>query len=628
MKLSLNVNRTMSDFTDLINPCDDFDNHVNAVWKEQNPTPDDYSLWNNFSILVEKNINRLKGILESSNSKNLAILYSQGNDVANRQNIKSVMEKISVLTMEFKLHFLLKYRLSTSISMISRPDKKNSERNVLHMGPGSLGLPDRDYYFSENMEDKRDEYIKFMTTIFNYLDMDASLITDLYNFEKKLAEARFTKTELRDPFITYNPITFTELDKKYSFTDFNKIFDTLNISKNETIILTQPKYFDKLQQLVQTEPKIYNLYLKWHTILDTLNYCDDTAYNFYHNFYKKILTGQTEIKPRWKRVINIVDENLGELLGRDYVTKYFDAKAKNIALDMVKIIILVLRKRIEDLDWMQAETKKMAYEKLDKLTVKIGYPDKWKDYSKLNLSNDKTYFENILECWRWDTETNLAKCYQPSDPTEWHMSPQTVNAYYNPTMNEIVFPAGILQEPFFDINYGPGENFGSFGAIIGHEITHGFDDKGKLYDAFGNLKTWWTEQDTEIYNSRTMILREQFDKYIVEGVKVNGSLTLGENIADLGGLTISYYSMLEYVKNNSDEFISVQKKLFFYQWAKSWRCNYRIPELKKRVLTDFHSPAFLRINGIVKNMPEFCECFGMFPSNRLYLADKDRAKIW
>jgi len=563
---------------------------------------------------------RLREILVSTNNAKLATLWNQGNDevALNKLSLEDVMKNVATLTGDYQLHRLLEYGISTSINIYATSDKKNSGRNVLYVEPGSLGLPDRDFYFAEAMADKRTAYKKFISTLITGSE-------SLYEFESTLAEHMLTRTELRNPELTYNIIEFKDLNSTYPLLNFEKIFETFGLPKTDVIVLTQPKYFNKLHSLMKTAPDTYKLFLKWHAMLDCIKYCDDASYEIYYEFYLKFLLGQAEKKPKWKRVISVIDANIGELLGKEYVKRHFSERSKMLAIDMIRNIVSELRKRIGLLDWMSAATKMKAYEKLDRLIVKIGYPDVWKDYSGLKLDNERTYFENILECSRWGVGDNLSKCYKPVDKTEWHMTPQTVNAYYNPSMNEIVFPAGILQQPFFSEDYDPGQNFGSFGAIVGHEITHGFDDKGKLYDADGNLNTWWTDKDSEIYETKTKILQDQFDGYDIDGVKINGKLTLGENIADLGGLTISYYAMLEFLKGTD---VGEQKKRFFYQWATSWGCNYQLTDLKNRIYTDPHSPAYLRVNGIVRNMIEFYDCFGMKAEHKLYLPEEHRAKIW
>ncbi|AYV81860.1 MAG: peptidase M13 [Harvfovirus sp.] len=617
--------------TDTIHPCDDFDNHVNAKWKEAHPIPAEYSSWNNFTGLAEQNFDRLKEILVSTNCSRLSTLWNQGNDedALNSTNLKYQTGVLASLTADYSIERLLEYSISNAIKLYSTIDSKNSARNVLYLAPGSLGLPDRDFYFAESTADKRLAYKKFISTMLVNAGLSGGDAQEIYDFETELASSMLTRTELRDPHLVYNPISYDALCSKYSVFDWDKIFDSLKLVKTDLIIMTQPKYFDKLSELMTSNLAPYKKFLVWHGILEMAQYCDDVSYEIYYAFYLNFLSGQAEKKPRWKRVIKVIDENIGELLGKEYVKRFFSEKSKKLALEMVAGIFGQLRKRIGGLDWMMDETKAKAFEKLDKFSVKIGYPDVWKDFSGLRLSSEKSYFENILECNRFEVMKNFSKCYLPVDKTEWLMNPHTVNAYYYPPMNEIVFPAGILQEPFFSEFYDPGQNFGSFGAIIGHEITHGFDDKGKLYDADGNLNTWWTATDSEIYESKSKVLQDQFSNYEVEGLKVNGELTLGENIADLGGLTISYYSLMEYISGSGDEQYTLeQKKKFFYQWAISWAGNYQPTELKNRIITDPHSPATLRINGILRNMKEFHECFDMKTTNKLFLEESLRAKIW
>ena len=616
---------------------DDFDNFVNEKWKKENPIPDDYSRWNNFIILGETTLFRLKEILDNTNEKNLSILWKKGNDENSLNNHKftEIIKSVKTITDDYKIHKLLEYDISCPIKIHSYNDKKDSKTNILYINPGYLGLPDRDYYFVESMKEKRTEYLKFMKKVLIHsliiTEKDNDQLKELYDFELKLAESRLTCVELRNPHLTYNIFTYDELCNKFPCIDFKSIFENLKLPKDKKIVLSEPKYFEKLQNLSETKPDIFKLFLKWIALLDSLCYCDETTYNIYYEFYLKCLLGQKEKKVKWKQVLTVINSTLGEILGKIYVSKYFDEESKKLILEMTNRMLKQISKRIDKLDWMSSETKAKAQEKLKRFTVKIGYPDKWTNFNDLQLSDDLTYYENVLLCKKWHVSDNLKKCYKPMDPDEWHMNPQTINAYFNSSMNDIVFPAGILQEPFFSKKYEIGQNYGSVGAVICHEITHAFDDKGKLYDADGNLNKWWTDEDDKKFSEKVQILVSQFNNYKIDDTNVNGSLTLGENIADLGGLSIAYDSLMEYMNSDekfTDELKLKQAKNLFYHWATVWRCNYNSEFLKNALLTDPHSPAFLRINGIVRNMDEFYETFKITKDDKLYIEPEKRAKIW
>lgn len=626
--------------TNSISPANDFDAHVNKIWKENNPIPSDQVVWNNFSVLNEENAQRVKNILDdicssSTLSKSdalLKILWEKGNNEKKLNeipvnNILSVINTMCKNQNVYSLFKLLQHNIRCPLNISTYNDEKNSARNILYISPGSLGLPDKDFYILDSMKEKCDEYKKFMKKMLDHVyenkQNNENRVLDLYNFEEKLAAVKLSRADIRDPYLTYNVMSFNELVEKYSNINWAEIFEGLGIVKNDVIVVTQPLYFEKLNELTQSS--VYQNYLEWLTILDCAPFCDDKTYEIYFDFYNKFLSGQDKQKPRWKRVLAVINSRIGELVSKKFVTKYFDEQSKDLALQMTYKILAEFRKRIENAEWMGSTTKQKAYEKLDTFIVKIGYPDKWKSFKKLQLYPDKSYYENILLCGKWDVDDELSECYKPVDKTKWHMNAHTVNAYYNSSQNEIVFPAGILQKPFFDKNASLCENYGGFGAVIGHEITHGFDDKGKLYDAHGNLNTWWEKNDEDEFKNKAQVLEEQFNNYKVQDMNVNGKLTLGENIADLGGLTLA----LEAVKSIGDnENMSEYIKNVFYQWALIWRCNYKPEEMKNRILIDPHSFAFLRVNGIVKNLSEFYESFDVKENDEMYLPPSKRAKIW
>jgi len=354
-------------------------------------------------------------------------------------------------------------------------------------------------------------------------------------------------------------------------------------------------------------------------------YLNDTVSLMRHGFYGKVMSGQQEQKPRWKRVYHAINSSIGQIVGKKYVARHFPPQSKAQVLDMINRMMRVLESRINSASWMQEDTKAAAIKKLGTIVVKIGYPDQWEDFSELSLTSD-TYCLNMIECDRWETVKDLKKCYKAVDKTEWHMTPQTVNAYYNPCQNEIVFPAGIIQPPMYGDSLAA--NFGGIGAVICHEITHGFDDKGALFDHNGNLENWWTEQDKSNFEEAAEKVKVHFSEYVVEGMNVNGDLCLGENIADLGGLGISLEALRLYLEETDHPDTEGELKKVFYNWATIWRNNIRADEAKKRIVTDPHSPGHVRVNGIVKNIPCFYQLFDVKEGDSMYLDPEKRGKIW
>ena len=618
---------------------EDFYNFINYEWLKENPIPNEYTKWGNFHVLHEQNQSRLREMLESEAStdeqKKLNILWNKGLD-AETLNKEGHMHLVTLFD-KFKLDddfdtclvSLLKYNFSFLFDMEAYTDFKDSTRNVLYFDVMGLGLPDRDYYLLEKMQDKRDKYKEFLQKFLNHFKLETKM-EDVYNFEEEVAKIKLSKAERRDPKKIYNEFTFDKLKEDFPGVCWDLLFKEFNIPTNDKIIITEPTYFTYLSNLILDAKNNDNMsklknFFKYKLVKSACSYVDDETYDLYFEFYGKDLFGQKEPKQRWKRVLSTVEGILGEVLSKSYVDKYFSEDQKLSCTSMIKEIVKTYESRIKNLDWMSEVTKTKALDKLNKFNVKIGYPDKWTDFSKLNISESLTYYENMLESFKWSFEHNFEKLYKPVDKLEWHMNAHDINAYYSPTMNEIVFPAGILQEPFYSASQSLAENLGGIGAVIGHEITHGFDDKGRLYDLHGNLNDWWTEDDAKNFDERSKKLEELFNSFSYFGLNVNGKLTLGENIADLGGITLSLKTIERLVE--PENYKNEMQKLF-EQWAKVWRCNITEDTLKNQLLTDPHSPTQLRVNGILCNLDEFYETYNIKEGDKMYVKPELRSKIW
>jgi putative endopeptidase len=520
----------------------------------------------------------------------------------------------------------------------SGQDDKNSTMVIANAYQGGLGLPDRDYYTKDDEASKklRDAYVAHVTKVFGLLGASsedaARHAKTVMAIETSLAKPARTRVELRDPQKNYNKMTAVELQKLMPDFKWDDYFKTLNVASPSAINVGQPEFFKAANTVFKTVSlDDWKTYLRWHLIRDTApalskNFVDE---NF--DFYLKTLTGAQELKPRWKRVVTATDGELGEALGKLYVADHFPPEAKKRALEMVNNLKEALADRINAATWMDEKTRQEALKKLAAFTVKIGYPDKWRDYSALKIDRGP-YVLNVLRGDQFETNRELKKIGQPVDRTEWGMSPPTVDAYYNPNLNEIVFPAGILQPPFFNPNADDAVNYGGIGAVIGHEMTHGFDDQGRQYDPVGNLRDWWTPAAAKAYTERSKAIVAQYAAYEpLPSLHINGELTQGENIADNGGLTIAYAAFQKALAKHPqgankkiDGFTPDQR--FFLAWAQIWRNNQRDEDLKLRLNTDPHSPGEFRCNGPLSNMPEFQKAFNLPDDSKM--VRKDRTAIW
>ena len=624
----------------------DFYKFVNQDWMIKNKIPPDYQKWSNFNILYDNNMNKIRTLLDKikgprNEFESLEILYNQGLDTDKINSISCInyvapylkiintsSSKNELLDNIFNIHVL--HNFNTPYQMFSGLNFNDSANNILYISTGGLGLPDREYYFSVEKIEFTEKYKIFLKAINEKFSLNID-INNIYEIEKNLAKFTYTKVEARDPCIINNPISYKNVKNMFPsipINILNNYLKKMNINLEDKVInITNIKFFENYNKLWKDlSLEVWKEYYIMRFLIDISSYINSDIENLRWNFYDKILSGVLKMKPRWKIVVDNCNSKMGFLIGKLFVKKYFSKEAKKVVLEIVKYIKKELSKRLNNLEWMSPPTKKNALEKLDKINVKIGYPHKWKNYSGLNLSRNNSYLENNLKCLLFERNYNLNKLYKIRNPDEWFMHPQDVNAYYSPSYNEIVFPSGILQEPFFSLEADTGENFGGIGSVIGHEIIHAFDDQGRKYDSMGNLKNWWNNNDIKEYNKKTELLVQYFSNCKLHNKNINGKLTLGENIADLGGVITSFYSLLSYLKDNPSKdkvtfgFNVLQN--FFINYAKVWRSNIRKEEEIKRLITDPHAPPIFRVNNILYNLKEFYQVFN------LNIPDRNFIKIW
>ena len=503
-----------------------------------------------------------------------------------------------------------------------------------------LGLGERDYYLSPDAKIKEG----YLTMVENLLELseygemtnnagkEKALASKVWTVESALAKIFIDKNELRDPVKTNNVMTMADAAQLMTVIDLNKYIETIVPSKVDEVNVVLSSYFTSLNKFLATQDiNAIKAYLAWNVINEAAPFLSDNFVDASFEFYGKVLSGKEENRERWKRVINTVSSLLAEPVGQLYVEQYFPAEAKERMLTMISNLRTALGERISNVTWMSQETKQKALEKLEAVIVKVGYPDKWRDYSGLTIEKD-SYYANVLRAVKFESEYRLSKIGKPVDPSEWLMSPQTVNAYYNPTTNEICFPAAILQPPFFDMNADDAVNYGAIGVVIGHEMTHGFDDQGRQYDKTGNVNDWWTEEDSKNFVNQAQVLVDHFNGIeVLPGLHADGQFTLGENIADNGGLNTSFVA-LQHAKEQGtvqemmDGFTANQR--FFIAYANVWANNIRDEEIARRTKTDPHSLGMWRVNGTLPHIDAFIEAFNIQPGDKMYLAPEKRAKIW
>lgn len=637
------------------NPGDDFYEYVNAKWIASHPIPADKSRFASFDELDELSNTTLHKVMEDaaaaksekgSNTQKVGDFWFSGMDTvaieqAGMEPLKPYIAKIDaietsddLIKVAAEMHGM--YNFPIFSNWVSQ-DAMNSSEQILELWQGGLGMPDRDYYVRPDAksEQLRKDYVQHIANLFKLSGVDSEVAQSnaemIMRLETQLAEASMRRVDMRDPYAIYNKMTKEDLNVLAPAINWNLYFTEIKAPEFTSLNVAQPAFFTQVNALMKSVPlNDWKTYMQFHLLNFAAGYLssDFVAENF--DFYQKKLGGVQEMKPRWKRVVQEANNGLGEALGQEYVKVAFSPESKERMKVMIEDLRASLSERIDQLEWMSDSTKLMAHQKLDAISIKIGYPDKWRDYSTLEIDRGP-YVLNVIRANEFESKRNMDKIGKPVDKTEWGMSPQTVNAYYNPSNNEIVFPAAILQPPFFDPNADDALNYGGIGAVIGHEITHGFDDQGRQFDAEGNLKQWWTMDDDTRFKDRANVVVTQFNSYCpLDSVCIDGMLTLGENIADFGGLTVAYNAFKrtdEYKSETSiDGFTPSQR--FFIGFARIWAGAYREESMRTQLLTNPHSPGKWRVNGTLTNMPEWYEAFGIKEGDKLYKPENQRAMIW
>ncbi len=647
---------TEADMDLTFSPKSNFYFYANGGWMKNNPLPNDKSRFGAFDKLAEENRDKVKLVIETAAATNspsgtinqqIGDFYASGMDTtaietAGLAPINSYLEEIDAIqTREQLLQAIGKMQrlqLSPLFYFFAEGDNKNSNMMIANIYQGGLGMSDRDYYTDngERAEKIRTAYSKYLTTLWSYLGNDSLVAKqksdEILAFETKIAKASNSMLENRDPQKTYNKFTLAEMQTMNPDFNWPTLFKDMGIEAPAEINVNQPRFLKDVDQLIKNEPiEILKDYLTIHMIREVSPYLPKKFVDARFDFFGKVLSGQPQIEPRWKRVLNTTSGALGEGIGQLFVQKYFPAEAKQRMETLVENLRVAFAQRIKQLSWMSDSTKVRALEKLNAIGVKIGYPNKWRDYSGLEIRRDQ-YLANVLRSNEFDFVYITNKIGKPVDHEEWQMTPQTVNAYYHPVYNEIVFPAAILQPPFFYIDGDDAVNYGAIGVVIGHEMTHGFDDQGRQYDATGNLNDWWTAEDAVKFNDRTKLLVDQYNKIqITDSIHANGELTLGENIADLGGLLIAYQAYQNSLENKPkpadiDGFTDSQR--FYLGYARIWAQNIRNEEMLRRVKEDVHSLGEHRVLTPLKNVQTFLQSFNVVDGDTMNLDPALRANIW
>ena len=648
-------------------PNEDFFKHVNGKWLENTEIPNDRVRWGSFDELRQKTDEDALAILKSAMADNkdlqtIEVLPGSDQEKAvhlfqtimdsvsrNSQGIKPLkpyLEKISKIKNINDLQaYLIEMEPTGGAGFFGfgvGADRKNSNINAGYLGTGRLGLPDRDYYVKDDNDskEKRQKYVEHITRMLQYLgdseDVANAQAKQILAFETRLAEPRMDKVDRRDARKRYNPRSVNDLQKMAPAINWSDYFKGIGVKSIDTVIVSEIKYMKALQNiLAENNVSDWKAYLRWSALNRTADMLTDDLEKANWDFYSQTLRGAKEQRPKEERALQTLNGSIGEALGKLYVDKKFPPEAKAKAEEMIQNVIKAYEKRINALDWMSEDTKKKAIEKLLATKIKIAYPDKWKDYSALEIKSAEeggTYLENMLNTAKWNFNKDLKDLGNPVDKSEWFMAPQVVNAYFNPSYNEIVFPAAILQPPFYNYTADDAVNYGGIGAVIGHEISHSFDDSGSRYDKDGNLNNWWTDEDLKQFEALGSQLAEQYDKLeVLPGVFINGKFTLGENIGDLGGVNAAYDALqISFEKNGRPENIDgfTPEQRFFMSWATVWRTKSRDEALNNQIKTDPHSPGMNRAVQPLLNIDEFYEAFDIKETDKMYLPPEERVKIW
>ena len=636
-----------------VRPQDDFYRYVNGTWLDNTKIPEDQSTYGSFNALRDKarddvrviieESSKQKNLLEGSDSQKVGDLYNSFMDeesleILGVSPVKSDLEEIDKILDHDSLavHFarMQKTRVDSPYGFGVSNDSKNPTEYIAYFGQSGLGLPERAYYLNEDdkSKDLRSEYVghlEKMFELFGFKEVE-SIASKVMAIETSIAKIHWTMVDRRDRDKTYNKLSKKDLRKLAPNLNWSFYLEEAGLANQEYFVVREKSYFSDFSNLFKLIPlEDWKLYLKWKLINSSAGSLNAEIDKQNFAFYGRTLNGTPIQEERWKRGTALISGVLGEVIGKIYVERHFKPEAKDRMIELVENLRVAYKEAIIDLDWMSDETKKQALDKLSKFQPKIGYPDKWKDYSGLEVGNN--LINNLRQAALFSHQQQIDKLGKPIDRDEWFMTPQTVNAYYNPTMNEIVFPAAILQPPFFNMQADDAVNYGAIGGVIGHEMGHGFDDQGAKSDGDGVLRNWWTENDLEEFKLRTGKLADQYSKFEpLPGEFINGEMTLGENIGDLGGLTIAHKAYMLSLNDQESKIIDGLRgeERFFMGWAQVWAYKFREEALRNRLLTDSHSPAPYRCNGTLMNMPEFVEAYDLKESDKMYRDPKDRVKIW
>jgi putative endopeptidase len=639
-----------------IDPCVNLYQYSCGRWQQQNPIPPDQTSWSVYAKLYEDNLNFLRGILEqaaSNTAQRDAVSQKIGDFYAacidesaiEARGIDAIKPQLDAIARMKSVHdmasIIAQLQLNFSRSILfgggSDQDPDNSEQIIASLDQGGLGLPDRDYYTNDDTKSRetRERYVQHVQKIFELLGDNPETAKNnaqtLMRMETALAKASLTQVERRDPYKLKNKMNLPALEKLTPNFDWQTYYTQLQYPKIAILNVTAPAFFKQVNAELASEPLgNWKTYLRFHVADSSSPYLSTNFVQENFDFYRKYLRGAKEMQPRWKRCVQYADRDLGEALGQAYVRKVFSPELKQSTLEMVKQIEAAMEQRIRQLDWMSPETKQQALVKLHGIRNKIGYPDKWRDYTSVTITRNN-FIGDVNNAVAFEHRRDIAKIGKPVDHGEWDISPPTVDAYYNPQMNDINFPAGVLQPPLYDAKMDDAPNYGNTGGTIGHELTHGFDDEGSQFDAQGNLKNWWTKTDREKFDERTKCVSDQYSSYVVvDDVHINGKLTMGEDVADLGGEILAYIAWKSATKDKNLQPIDglTPEQRFFIGYAQ-WDCaNERPEDLRMRAQVDPHSPAQYRINGVVVNMPEFAQAFACKPGQPMVKSPEKVCRVW
>lgn len=646
----------LANFDNTVSAGEDFYQYACGGWMAANPLTPEYARYGIFDQLDKENQEKIKVLIDEVNAttqepgsvgEKIQIMYAMGLDTARRNadGAAPVLDKINEIKavanmdeLSAMIAKLQKQGIRSFFGMYIGADEKNSKMNLLQFSQGGLSMGDRDYYLlddetSVKIRTAYKEYMNKLFTLAGYAPEAAATSTDaVIDLETQIAKISVDRAALRDVHKNYNKMSVKDFVKKYNFINWDIYFKEVGVKSSTELNASQVPFFEGITKLLKNvKLDVMKEYLVFKLLNSASNYLSDDFVNANFQFFGKTVQGREELQPLWKRSLAVVNRTLSEALGQKYVEKYFPASSKEKMVEMVSNLQAALGERINALEWMSDQTKAKAQEKLATFIVKVGYPDKWKDYSALEIKND-SYWANMCRASQFRHNEMMKDEGQPVDRTEWGMSPQTVNAYYNPTTNEICFPAAILQPPFFNPNADDAVNYGGIGVVIGHEMTHGFDDQGRNYDKDGNISAWWTEEDAQKFNERAQVLVEQYNKIIViDTVHADGAYTLGENIADQGGLLVAHQAYMNTLKGKEtpadiDGFTHNQR--FYLGYANLWAQNVRPQEILRRTKTDVHSLGKWRVNGALRNIDDFYEAFGIKEGDPMWMPEQERINIW